>query len=249
MYAIQRLESILKLLNEKGTVQVNELVKLLNVSDVTIRKDLNKLQKDGLIIKAHGGAVLNRDISTIASVNSPKESVWSNKIDRIAQFASSYIQDGDTLFLGSGLTCTAFATYLVNFKDLSIITNNVEAIQYLRGKCKTTILIGGEIIFHKNHSFTTSTQINEYLRSYNINKAITSCTGIDLKVGISVSTEDSKNIISAVLKVANSWYLLSDQSKFNIISPYKIADIEQPECIITDNLDPKYKFCSNIVSI
>lgn len=248
MFAIQRLESILELLNEKGIVQVNELVKLLNVSDVTIRKDLNKLQKDGLITKTHGGAILNKEISTPILLNTPPTQANTTKKEALAQVVCSYVEDGDTIFLGSGNTCTAFAKYLGDHKDLSIITNNVEAVPYLRGKCKTTILIGGEIIFHDNHSFTTSLQIDEYLRSYNITKAITSCTGVDLKVGVSVSTEVSKNIISAVLRVANSWYLVADQSKFNAISPYKISDIERPEFIITDNIDPQYETCLNIVN-
>ena len=248
MFAIQRLESILELLNEKGIVQVNELVKLLNVSDVTIRKDLNKLQKDGLITKTHGGAILNKELSNPSLISTPKSQISTDNRDVLAQIACSYIQDGDTIFLGSGNTCTAFAKHLGDHSDLSIITNNVEAIQYLRGKCQTTILIGGEIVFHDNHSFTTSTQIDEYLRSYNITKAITSCAGIDLKVGVSVTTEVSKNIISAVLKVANSWYQVVDQSKFNAISPYKISDIERPEFIITNTIDPDYKNCSNIVN-
>ncbi len=247
MFAIQRLERIMELLDEKGIVNVNELVDLLNVSDVTIRKDLNHLQEEGLLTKTHGGAISNKNNSTYSLGHKAiADSVSDNK-DRLAQFASTYVQDGDTLFLGSGITCTSFAKYLVDFKDLSIITNNIEAVQYLRDNCKTAILIGGEIIFHKNHSFTTSTKIHEYLNSYNINKAITSCAGIDLKVGISVSTEYSKNIITAVLNVANSWYVIADEHKFDFISPYKLANIEKPKYIITDNTDSKYKFCSNIV--
>jgi DeoR family fructose operon transcriptional repressor len=248
MFAIQRLESILELLNEKGIVQVNELVKLLNVSDVTIRKDLNKLQKDGLITKTHGGAILNKDITVPSLISPPATNDHPESIDMLAEYVSSYIEDGDTLFLGSGNSCTALAQHLGDFKDLAIITNNVEAIQHLRGKCKTVILIGGEIIFHRSHSFTTSTQINEYLSSYNITKAITSCSGIDLKVGISVSTEVSKNIISAVIKVAGSWYLIADQGKFDCISPYKIADIDRPAFIITDIVNPRYNTCKNIVN-
>ncbi len=109
MFAIQRLESILELLNEKGIVQVNELVKLLNVSDVTIRKDLNKLQKDGLITKTHGGAILNKELSNPSLISTPKSQISTDNRDVLAQIACSYIQDGDTIFLGSGNTCTAFA--------------------------------------------------------------------------------------------------------------------------------------------
>lgn len=251
MFAIQRLESILEILHEKGTVQVNELVKLLNVSDVTVRKDLNKLQEEGLITKTHGGAVLNKDISNQSLLGYPGTEVGAENDDHflLAHHAVDYIHDGDTIFLGSGNSCAAFAKTLGVFNDLSVITNNVEAVHHLRGKCKTVILIGGEIIFHDNHLFTTSTQIDAYLSSYNINLAITSCTGVDMTFGISVSTEASKNIISAVLKVAKNWMLIADQSKFNTVSPYSIADINKPEIIVTNVTDIDYLKYKNIKSI
>ena len=248
MFAIQRRESILEILNDKGTVQVTELVQLLGVSDVTVRKDLSKLQDEGLITKTHGGAVLNKEIANQSMVQSTQSdrSPASDLRQALAQHAAATIEDGETLFLGSGRTCTAFAKSLNNFNDLSIITNNVEAVQYLRGKCKTVILIGGEVIFHQNHSFTSSTQIDSYLSEYNINTAITSCTGIDRTFGISVSTEVSRNIINAVVNAAKSWIVVADSDKFDAVSPYKIADLEVPEMIVTDIDSPAYREFSNI---
>lgn len=247
MFAIQRLETILEILDKNGIVQVNELVKLLNVSDVTIRKDLNKLQRDGLITKTHGGAVLNKDIANVSLLNNNKITSKHNKKEDLAHFACQYVQKGDTIFLGSGYTCTALARQISPDDDVSIITNNIEAVQYLKDKCKTLILIGGEVIFHENHSFTTSTQINDYLKSYNINKVITSCSGVDMNCGISFSTEVSKNIISAILRISQSWYLLADQSKFNTVSPYKTVDIENAQLIVTDARLSEYSKFSNII--
>lgn len=248
MFAIQRQETILRLLNENGTIQVNELVKLLKVSDVTIRKDLNKLQADGLITKTHGGAVLNRN--SLVATNAPNlnEPNANTKL-LLANKVTEYLQDGETLFLGSGNTCTAFARYMGHFDDLCIITNNIEAIPHLRDKCKTVILIGGEVIYHESHTFSSSRQIENVLMDFNISKAITSCTGIDLKGGISVSTEVSRNLFTAVLKAAHSWLLIADDAKFNVVSPYKIDDVTRPDFIFTDSVRDDYKAFGNIHTI
>lgn len=246
MFAIQRLETIMNLLQEKGNVQVNELVNLLNVSDVTVRKDLNRLQEDGLITKTHGGAILNREGSEGSGFNAPQKPLAKKRSELLAMGVTEYIQDGDTLFLGSGNTCTSFAQHLGNYNDLSIITNNIESIPYLRDKCKTVILIGGEVIFHENHTFSTSTQILSILEVYNINKAITSCSGVDVNCGISVSTEVSRNIFRAVLEAANTWYLIVDSDKFGTVSPYKIDDISRPDIIFTDRKENEYLNYDNI---
>jgi len=235
MFAMQRSEKILEILYTKKTVQVSDLVKLLRVSDVTIRKDLKKLENNGTITKIHGGAVLrNSYIST-----KPKK-------DQLAKFVCKHIKKGETIFLGSGYACVSFAKQLPNDCEISIITNNIEAIPYLKDKCKTLILLGGEVITHDHNFFTTSSEIYEQLKSYNINKAITSCSGVDLNFGISFSTEASKKIIDAILKNSQSWYLMADSSKFNNVSPYKIADIETPEMIVTESLIEKYKKYKNI---
>lgn len=235
MFAMQRSEKILEILYAEKTVQVSDLVKLFNVSDVTIRKDLKKLQSNGIITKTHGGAVLkNSCIST-----KPRK-------DQLAKFVCEHIKDGETIFLGSGYACVSFAKQLPNDCEISIITNNIEAIPYLKDKCKTLILLGGEVITHDNNFFTTSSEIYEQLKSYNINKAITSCSGVDLNFGISFSTEASKKIIDAILKNSQSWYLMADSSKFNNVSPYKIADIDTPKMIVTESLLEEYKKYKNI---
>ena len=244
MFAMQRSEKIMEILYKKETVQVNNLVEVLNVSDVTIRKDLKKLEKKGIIVRTHGGAILKKN--NIMHIDSSVESLTSKK-DALAKLAWEQIKDGDTIFLGSGYTCVSLAKQIPDDCDISVITNNIEAIPYLKDKCKTLILIGGEVISHGRNFFTSSSDLDEQLKSYNINKAFTSCSGLDLNFGVSFSTEASKKIISAILKNSQNWYLIADSSKFNIVSPYKISDIDIPEIIITDIQLKEYKNLKNIV--
>lgn len=247
MFAMQRAEKILEILYKEETVQVNDLVKLLNVSDVTIRKDLKKLQRDGIITKTHGGAVLKKTNPNNKELVQKEAEETKTKKDKLAGFMANYIKNGDTIFLGSGYACVSLAKQLPKGKDISIITHNIEAIPYLKDKCKTLILLGGEVISHGKNFFTSSSDIHEQLSSYNINKAITSCSGVDSNFGISVSTQVSKKIISTILKKSQSWYLIADSSKFNIVSPYKVADVDEPEMIVTETLLEEYQSFKNIV--
>lgn len=246
MFAMQRSEKIMEILYKKEIVQVNDLVKILSVSDVTIRKDLKKLEKNGALVRTHGGAVLKKEDSIYGK--SDIEDISSKK-DALAKLAWEQIKDGDTIFLGSGYTCVSLAKQFPENCGISVITNNIEAIPYLKDKCQTLILIGGEVISHGRNFFTSSSDIDEQLKSYNINKAFTSCSGLDLNFGVSFSTEASKKIISAILKNSQNWYLIADSSKFNIVSPYKISDIDTPEIIITDIELKEYKNLKNIVKL
>lgn len=249
MFATQRTEKILEILYKDEKVQVNDLVKLFNVSDVTIRKDLKKLDSAGVLTKTHGGAVLKKNsiiFQNNRNINSHSKLIRSKK-DILAKFVCNSIKSGDTIFLGSGYACVSFAKQLPSNLEISVITHNIEAVSYLKDKCKTLILLGGEVINYEGNFFTYSSGIQEELKSYNINKAITSCSGVDVDFGISFSTEASKKIISVILKNSQSWYLIADSSKFNNVSPYKISDIETPKMIVTELLLDKYKKNKNII--
>ncbi len=192
MFAIQRSERIMEILEEKGRVYVNDLVKEFGVSDVTIRKDLNKLQKQGFITKTHGGAVLNREAAapSIVTPSSIQPSTNTRK-DSVAQAAYSYINKGDTIFIGSGYTCASLANHIQRSDDVSVITNNLEAALILKEKCRTLILIGGEVVVYGNYAFTNNNAIREELNNFNINIAFTSSSALDRNFGVSVSTEVS----------------------------------------------------------
>lgn len=247
MFAIQRSEKIIEILEDQGIVYVNDLVRLFGVSDVTIRKDLNKLQKEGIITKTHGGAVLNKDVSSPSIITPSTIKTNSNtKKDHLAAAAYKYIENGDTIFLGSGYTCASLASHIQRSDDISVITNNLEAALILKEKCRTLILIGGEVIVYGNYAFTNNKQIKDYLQSYNVNKAFTSSSAIDKQFGVSVSTEVSHFIIEAVIETAFNWFLLVDQSKFNNVSPYKVADVHEVDTILTDKEVKGYEEFENI---
>ena len=128
----------------------------------TFRKDLKKLQTAGIITKIHGGAVLKKPYISTNETISTKSISTKPKKDQLAKFVCEHIKDGETIFLGSGYACVSFAKQLPNNCEISIITNNIEAIPYLKDKCKTLILLGGEVISHDNNFFQL---VQEFMNS------------------------------------------------------------------------------------
>ena len=124
MFATERQNRIKQLLFEYDKVGVGSLSEILDVSEVTIRKDLEKLEKDGFLIRTHGGAVLREDVpKEEISPESDIPNIESKKM--IGIFAAALIQDRDVIFLGPGSTCIQIAKNLRDKKDIIVVTNNI----------------------------------------------------------------------------------------------------------------------------
>lgn len=247
MFAIQRSDKIIELLHQNNIVYVRDLVELFDVSDVTIRKDLNKLAKQGVVTKTHGGAILTQKQIPTPHTTANNISTNHKQIkDHLAKITYTKISHGDTIYLGSGYTCTALAGLIQRSDDICVITNNIEATLALRGKCRNLILLGGEVVEFESYTFTASNQIEHYLKAYNINVAITSSSAIDKDYGVSFSTEVNLRILSTIKQAAYKWYLMVDHSKFGRVSPYKVADINEVTEVITDKIPVGYQDFQNI---
>ena len=126
----ERLRYICDKVNSKGIITVNEIIQALNVSDMTIRRDLDELEKAGKLLRIHGGAQsltysLDHELSHLE-----KSTVQVNEKQTIALYASSLIQDGETIYLGPGTTIQILAT-LLRDRDIRVITNSYHVFEIL----------------------------------------------------------------------------------------------------------------------
>ena len=122
MLSNQRREKIMELLKEDGSAKVIDLARIFKVSDVTIRQDLEKLEKEGLITREHGGAYLQNVENHVKSFSlMNQEHMDSKKL--IGKKAAEYVEHGDTVILDSGSTITELAKHLIGKKNLTVITN------------------------------------------------------------------------------------------------------------------------------
>jgi len=234
MLAIERRNEILQKLQIEKRVLVSELSKYYDVSEETIRRDLEKLATDGYAIKNYGGAIINENAGIEFPLNIRKNTNVIEK-QKIAAIVSGIINDRETLMLDASSTALYVARALKTVKhNLTIITNSIEILIELLDVPEWTVISTGGIT--REGSFALVGPVTDrMLRSYHVDKAIISCKGMDMEAGITDSDEFHANIKSAMLSSARQKILLVDSSKFDRISFTHICGFDRIDLIVSDS--------------
>ncbi len=195
MFALERSRFILKYLDEKKQVEVHALSELLDVSEVTIRRDLEKMEKNGLLVRTHGGAVRaepeNADITDAGdlSVEAGRKAVQQELIQEIAATAARLVVDGDTIMLFSGPLCRALARQLEEKSALTILTNDIEiAAGFSQTSNKRLVLLGGD--FNPDERAVFGTVTMDDLQRFHVDRLFTEVDGCVKNFELSVHTQE-----------------------------------------------------------
>ena len=234
MLAIERRNEILEKLQTDRRVVVSELSQLYDVSEETIRRDLEKLVNDGYAIKSYGGAVINQNVNIELPFNIRKNRNIVGK-QHIADLVSRVVKDGDSIMLDASSTAVYIAKALLEKgkKNLTVITNSIEIIIELFDAQDWTILSTGGA--SREGSFAlVGPQTDKMIRSYHVDKAIISCKGIDVDAGITDSDELHANNKATMLAAATEKILAVDSSKFDKTAFTNIAPLDDLTMVITD---------------
>ena len=228
----ERLHKIVEMVNTQGIITVNEIINKLDVSDMTIRRDLDELDKAGKIVRIHGGAQsisysINQELS-----HSEKQELQMEEKRKIVQLASTYINDGDTIFLGPGTTIELLSHFLVN-KHIRIVTNNYPAFEILKQSDSVNlILTGGD--FRKNTGALVGTITNTNLKRINFTKAFISANGIHNESICTYNIEEGE-AQEIALNNSRTKYLLLDNKKLNKDDFYVFYNLHDIDYLITDH--------------
>lgn len=229
---IPRHDEILKELDEKGHVLVQDLCEKLNVSSVTIRKDLNFLESIGLLFRNHGGASKQLRYAYEKNVVE-KESINVEAKQAIAKAALSLIQENDCIILASGTTMHYLARMLVNFGPLTVLTSSLRvAIELCNNPNINIIQLGGEV--RKSSTSIVGSISEGILRQFSCNKLFLGVDGIDVEFGISTSNAAEAHLNQVMMECADQTIILADSSKLNKKGFGKIALLDQVDYLITD---------------
>ena len=208
----ERLHKIIEMVNTQGIITVNEIINKLNVSDMTIRRDLDELDKAGKVVRIHGGAQsisysINQELS-----HSEKQTLQIEEKRKIVELASTYINDGDTIFLGPGTTIELLAHFLIN-KRIRIVTNNYPAFEILKQSDSVNIILtGGD--FRKNTGALVGPITNANLKRINFTKSFISANGIHNESICTYNIEEGE-AQEIALNNSRTKYLLLDNKKLN----------------------------------
>jgi DeoR/GlpR family transcriptional regulator of sugar metabolism len=246
VFVAERHNKIRQLLLEYGKVDVNSLSSILAVSEVTIRKDLEKLEKTGLLIRTHGGAVLKEDVQKDEEVSeSDIPNIESKKM--IGVFAAALIQDRDVVFLGPGSTCIQIAKNIRDKKDIIVITNNLGVMTNLANAPNCRVLsTGGELDISEYGMMMTGEILLNNLSNMYMNKAFFSVDGITLKRGYMTRNAFLAQMYKTLKEYSDEMVVIADHTKFGINSLSNIGDVHFADKVISDQNAPheyiKYYF-------
>lgn len=234
MFAIERIKIIKNYLIENKQLEVNILSKMLNVSEVTIRRDLEKLEKEGFITRTHGGAVLNTGDTTYnESISADNTFEEITDYSDIADIAIEMINDDDVIMLSNGVINLSIAKKLTNKKNLTVVTNDILiAAELTNHQTIKVILLGGVIDSSTKSVFGTLTIDN--LNLFFVNKLFIEVNGISNNLDVTVSSMNMASLIQASIKNSNERVVLCSSEAFKKNSFYKVGKLaEITEKIIT----------------
>ena len=232
MLAIERRNEILAKLSVDGKVIVSDLSREFNVTEETIRRDLEKLDNDGLAKKTYGGAVRNENFNVDVPYNVRKQTNVEGK-KKIAALIGEMIEDGDYLALDASTTALYVVKNIIQKKKITVITNSIEILLELSNKSDWNVMSTGGVLKEGGLSLL-GYQAVRLVRNFHVDIAVCSCKGIDFKMGITDSNERDAEIKKAFFDSAKRKILAVDNTKFGRQSFVQVSDLETVDMVVTD---------------
>lgn len=226
----ERQSKIIKLVNTYQKIEVSRLASLLDVSQVTIRKDLDHLESEGLLSREHGYALIKsaNDINTRMSLNYDKKLA-------IANMAVEMINSGETVMLESGSTCTILAEQLARAKkDITIITNSAYiAIRIRELPIRKVILLGGE--YQKDYQGMVGPLVRKCAKEFYVDKFFVGTDGFIPDAGFTCDDLMRVETMQDMAASANRMIILADSSKFAQQGVVIQTTFDEIDTVITDS--------------
>ncbi len=233
MFAYERKQQILDILKTKRAVSVEELCNVLYTSGATIRRDLQILEKDNLIKRTHGGAVLLEGNATETPLIL-RESENSKQKQIISELAVQHITDGMTIFMDSSSTVSSIIRLLPQFKGLKVITNGIKTASVLLDyKGIKTYCTGG--VIRENSRSLVGHNAEQFINQFHADVCFISCRGMSIEMGATDPSDEEAFVKKEYIKNSNKRILLCDTTKINVNYFCKVASLQEFDEIITND--------------
>ncbi len=250
MLPIERKNEILSRLMSDGKVIVSELSAEYQVTEETIRRDLDKLEKEGLAKKTYGGAVRNENLNVELPYTVRKQTNVEGK-KYIADIIGTLIHDGDYILLDSSTTALFTVKSIANLHNITLLTNSIEVLLELPQNSDWRVICTGGEFAQSSLSFA-GRQVESIVDDYNVDLAVISCKGLDMQKGITDTRDYNAQIKKAFMRSAKKVLLAVDCTKFDKTSFVRFADISDISAVVTDaepNEEWKNYFAGNSVEL
>ncbi len=232
MLVAQRYDKIVKLVNEHGSMRVTELSERCQVTEETIRRDLDRLERQGLLRRSHGGAVSVQGEQPETPF-SEREIMHAEEKRRIAEQAVKLIEPNDRILLDASTTAWYMAASLPDI-PLTVLTTSIRVATQLSNREKIEVISTGGQLVSRSLSFV-GPLAERSLDTYYVNKLFLSCQGVHLERGVSESNELQGRVKQKMVGMADQVILLADASKFGVQAFAHVMNLNEVDQLITDS--------------
>lgn len=232
MFAEERQKEIVQMLNKTSSLKVADLSENFNVSESTIRRDLQEMQQKGMLTRTHGGAVGILPTSFEPSFIEKETENHEGKT-KIGAIAASMIEDGDTIILDSGTTCLEIARHIM-LQKITVITNSIDIASELSVKENVELIVAGGSLRINTRAMVGRITEN-ILNNFRVDKAFIGANAISIEEGITTPNFTEAQTKKAMINVANKVILAADSTKFNKVCFSVICPLRVVSTIITSS--------------
>jgi len=231
MLAIERQRRILDLLNAAGSLRTTDTAEALGVTDETVRKDFELLEKRGELIRIHGGASRPEKIRGDLTFTE-RQAVQREAKQAIARLAASRIREKETIFLDASSTVLTLTEFLPDM-PLTILTNALNVLTALSDRPNLDLMCTGGLFDSRSRSFIGLTA-EKSLQRYNIHRAFLSGSGLHPERGASESNARQAAFKERVLSYSEDVIFMADHTKLGRKASFFFADTSDLSCLVTD---------------
>lgn len=234
MLPAERRNHILNVLQTKGKIEIEVLAAALDVSPMTIRRDLTLLEEQGRAHRTHGGAVLYDGLLRETPYDTKEISNIEEK-HRIGGAASQLVKDGSVIILDAGTTTLEVARSIKHIKNLTVITNDLKiALELSEGTDTQVYCMGGRVQNSLGTIYGEHAQ--DFLSNIRVDTCFIATSAIDIDWGLSSPTIEKANLKRLMAKAADQVVLVADHSKFYKKSFARVANVDEIDILITDHV-------------
>jgi len=225
LYQNERIELITNILKQRGYATVKELVQTLRYSNATVNRDLNVMEKRGVVKRSYGGAEL---VGVLEKLKIRYQKMKPEKM-RLAKRAAQFVSDGDTIFIDASTTAEYMAQYLLEKKDLTVISNNMALVSFLSEFSVNCVCLGGRVIEKPYMLCDENTVLNA--RRYHADKMFFSTGGVSPSGSIAFGG-DYCLLLQTMMDNSDKVFFMADKDK--IRENHSIKRFEELDCVIVD---------------
>ncbi|ASS89309.1 MULTISPECIES: DeoR/GlpR family DNA-binding transcription regulator [Aeribacillus] len=231
MLALERQKKIVEYVKEKKFATVAELAVYFHVHEATIRRDLSLLESEGKLRRTHGGVVIEEDKVKSEPSFQDRETVQFEEKRRIGMRAAQFIQDGENIILDSGTTTVHIAEAILDRKNITVITNDINVAAKLRFSNGIKVIVTGGTLYPESYMLN-GLIADEVLGNLHVDKAFIGTPALHHKFGLTHFDEQIAATKRSMIKAAKSVYVVTDHTKVGRIALHTVASPNQIDAVI-----------------